>query len=140
MDITGKNNLDDSVDDSKSDLLKTMKLRILKSFRWKADVVDPLSSELEIDSELFEEILMSKLDMSSIDALHSTFESAKPQCLAHRFHADLKLCWLVDVLELLPKEQTEILKMHLVKEVIDGSKYEDILEKGKKQIIEMLML
>lgn len=128
------------LDESNSDLLKTMKLRILRSFRWKADVIDPLACELEIDSELFEEILMSKLDMSGIDALHATFESAKPQCLSHRFHSDLKLCWLVDVLELLPEEQTEILKMHLVKEVIDGAKYEDTLEKGKKQIIEMLML
>ncbi|MGL6297648.1 MAG: DUF1959 family protein [Methanobacteriaceae archaeon] len=127
-------------DESNSDLLKTMKLRMLRSFRWKADVIDPLSSELEIDSELFEEILMSKLDMSSIDALHSTFESAKPQCLSYRFHSDLKLCWLVDVLELIPEEQAEILKMHLVKEVIDGAKYENILEKGKKQVIEMLML
>nr|WP_084270704.1 DUF1959 family protein [Methanobrevibacter cuticularis] len=115
-----------------------MKLRILRSFKWKEDVVNPLAIELEITNEDMEKILMNKLDMSSLEALHATFESARPHCLSEKLHADLRLCWLCDVMDLLSIEEADEIKIKLVKEIIGGKDYKEALTLGKKQILTLL--
>nr|WP_255596644.1 DUF1959 domain-containing protein [Methanobrevibacter sp. TMH8] len=117
-----------------------MKLRILRSFRWKEDVITPLASELEITNEEFEKILMNHLDMSGLEALHATLESARPKCIAEKLHADLRLCWLCDVMEIITVEESNRIKTNLVNDIINGKKYSDALEIGKKQVLDLLLI
>lgn len=126
--------------DEDKKLLETMKLRILRSFRWKEDVVAPLASELEISNEELEKILMRHLDMSSLEALHATLESARPKCLSERLHADLRLCWLCDVMEIVTVEEANRIKISLVKEIINGKDYDMVLKDGKKQVLDLLSM
>lgn len=129
----------DNVDEDKQ-LLEKMKLRILRSFRWKEDVITPLASELEITNEEFEKILMNHLDMSGLEALHATLESARPKCIAEKLHADLRLCWLCDVMEIITVEESNRIKTNLVNDIINGKKYSDALEIGKKQVLDLLLI
>jgi energy-converting hydrogenase A subunit M len=124
--------------DEDKELLETMKLRILRSFRWREDVVVPLATELEITIEELEKIFMNHLDMSSLEALHSTFESARTNCLSEKLHSDLRLCWLCDVLRIITEEEANEIKVKLVKEIINGKDYEEVLKDGKKQILNFL--
>jgi len=127
------------VDEDKK-LLEKMKLRILRSFKWNEDIVTPLANDLEISNEEFENILMNHLDMSSLESLHPTFESAKPKCIAMKLHVDLKFCWLCDVMKLITIEEANRIKMNLVKEIIDGKEYNNALEDGKKQVLNLLLI
>jgi energy-converting hydrogenase A subunit M len=127
------------VDEDKK-LLEKMKLRILRSFKWREDIVTPLANDLEISIEEVEKILMNHLDMSSLEALHPTFESAKPKCIAKRLHADLRLCWLCDVMELITVVEADRIKMNLIKEIINGKDYNEALEYGKKQVLDLLLI
>lgn len=129
----------DNVDEDEK-LLEKMKLRILRSFKWKDDVVAPLANELEVSNEKMEKILMNHLDMSSLEALHPTFESAKLKCIAEKLHVDLKLCWLCDVMKIISIEESNRIKMTLVKEIIDGKNYNNALIDGKKQVLDLLLI
>lgn len=129
--------LGDNMDED-YELLETMKLRILRSYRWKEDVVNPLANELEVTTDELEKILMNHLDMSSLEALHPTFESARPKCISERLHSDLRLCWLCDVMEIITEKEADKIKVKLVKEIINGKSYEDVLEDGKKQVLNFL--
>jgi energy-converting hydrogenase A subunit M len=124
--------------DEDQKLLELMKLRILRSFKWRDDVVNLLAKELKISVEEFEKILMNKLDMSSLEALHATFESARPNCLNERLHSDLRLCWLSDVMGLISNKDADVLKIRLVKEIINGKRYDEALEEGKAQVLILL--
>ena len=126
--------------DEDKELLKKMKLRILRSFKWKKDVVSPLANELGITNEEFEKILMDHLNMSNLEALHSTFESARPSCLNQRLQADLRLCWLCDVMGIVTVDEANRIKMNLVEEIIDGKEYDKALEDGKKQILDLFSI
>jgi len=126
--------------DEDEKLLETMKLRILRSFRWREDVVNPLAKELEISNEIFEKILMNHLDMSSLEALHATLESAKPKCIFEKLHVDLRLCWLCDVMEIITIEEANRIKLSLVKEIINGKNYDMALKDGKKQVLNLLLI
>lgn len=118
--------------------LKAMKSRIIHSFGWEKDVILPLSNELDISVDEFEEILMNKLDMSSLEALHSTYESAKPSCLMEKLNCDLKLCWLVDVLGIINNEDYLNLKAKLMTKIAEVEKYNEILEFGKREVYKLL--
>lgn len=124
--------------DEDEKLLEKMKLRILRSFKWKEDVVNPLAKELEISNEDMEQILMNRLDMSSLEALHATFESSRPNCLNEKLHADLKLCWLCDVMDIIDVFDANQIKMNLINEINNGLKYEMALKEGKRQILDLL--
>lgn len=126
--------------DEDQKLLEKMKLRILRSFKWRDDVINPLANELEISNEDMEKILMNHLDMSSLEALHPTFESAKPKCIAERLHADLRFCWLCDVMEIISVEESNRIKMTLVKEISNGKDYDEALIDGKKQVLDLLLI
>ena len=126
--------------DEDKKLLEKMKLRILQSYKWKEDVVSPLANELGITDEEFEKILMNHLDMSNLEALHSTFESARPNCLNQRLHTDLRLCWLCDVMEIITIDEANRIKVNLIKEITNGKEYDKALEEGKKQIVDLLSI
>ncbi len=76
--------------------------------------------------------------MSSLEALHGTLESANDICLYQKFNADLRLCWFIDTLELIPRKDGKELKMKLVNEVKNGKSYEDALKEGRLELFELL--
>ena len=52
------------------EVLRIMKMRIIDSYRWRQDIIEPISKELGISEEELEEILIKRLDMASLEALH----------------------------------------------------------------------
>ena len=120
------------------ELMRLMKRRILESYRWQEDVIKPLSRELEIDVEEFQDILMDKLDMSSLEALHPRFESARPRCIREKLHSDLQLCWLVDVMEIISVDDAEALKDEITELVLAGREYSEALSEGRRRLHEIL--
>ena len=120
--------------------LKIMKMRIITSYRWYEDVVLPLSAEFGISPENFEDILIKRLDMTSLDALQPRFESAKPRCIKERIHADLRLCWISDVMNILTEEETENITNKIANEVLKENKsYDEAIKDGRKDLLEFLM-
>ena len=122
------------------ELLITMKKRILESYKWHEDVVVPFAKELEISPEELEDVLMKRLDMSSLEAIYPRFESSQLRCIKERIHADLRLCWLCDVMNILTKEESEKIQNKIAYEVLEDKKpYDEAVEEGRKDILEDLM-
>ena len=124
--------------DHDQEILELMKTRIIRSYKWRDDIVKPLSSELEIDYDEFEQILINKLDMSSLEALHPRFESARPRCIKERLHADLRLCWLADVMEIVSPKEADEITSKITKEILDGVEYDKALEDGRHQLLKLI--
>ena len=122
-------------DDAK---LRLMQKRIIKSYAWQRDIIVPLSKDFDCTVEELEEVLFNSLDMSSLEALHATFESAQDICLYQKLNADLRLCWLTDTLELISREDGRNLKMKIVNEVKNGKSYEEALKEGQLELFELL--
>jgi energy-converting hydrogenase A subunit M len=136
-DDIGKTDNTPNVDDD--DVLRIMKMRIIESYRWKKDVIEPISKELGISEEQLEEILIKRLDMASLEALHPRYESSKHYCVKERLHADLRLCWLCDVMNILSEEESEKIENKIAAEILNGESYQEALEKGKKDLLKYLM-
>jgi energy-converting hydrogenase A subunit M len=133
---------DTLIDSSENDeeLLRTMKMRIVKSYRWQEDIIKPFSKELNISEEDLEEILIKRLDMSSLEAIHPRFESSKERCLKESIDADLRLCWLSDVMNLLSAQEADEIKTKIAREILrDNKTYKKALEDGWKDLLEYLM-
>jgi energy-converting hydrogenase A subunit M len=124
--------------DHDKEILELMKTRIIRSYKWRDDIVKPLSSELEIDYDEFEQILINKLDMSSLEALHPRFESARPRCIKERLHADLRLCWLADVMEIVSPQEADEITSKITQEILDGVEYDKALEDGRHQLLNLI--
>ena len=122
-------------DDAK---LRLMQNRIIKSYAWQRDIIVPLSKEFDCTVEELEELFFSLMDMDSLENMHGTFESAKDICLYQKFNADLRLCWFVGTLEIIPPEEGRKLKMKLVEEVKNGKSYEDALKEGQLELYQLL--
>jgi energy-converting hydrogenase A subunit M len=122
-------------DDAK---LRLMQERIIKSFAWQRDLIVPLSKDFDCTVEELEEVFFNLFDMSSLEALHGTFESAEDICLYQKFNADLRLCWFSGSLEVISPEDAKNLKMKLVEEVKNGKSYEEALKEGQLEIFELL--
>ena len=120
------------------DKLELMQNRIIKSYAWQRDIIVPLSKEFDCSTDELEKVFFDLLDMSSLEALHGTLESANDICLYQKFHADLRLCWFIDTLELIPRKDGKELKMKLVNEVKNGKSYEDALKEGRLELFELL--
>ncbi len=127
------------IEEKKESLMEIMKGRILSSYKWQEDIIKPISKEMGITTEEFEKILMKRLDMSSLEALHPRFESSRYSCILDKVHFDLKICWLSDVMEILSLEEADAIKNKIAKEVIEGKSYEDAIIDGRKELIEFLM-
>jgi len=122
-------------DDAK---LRLMQKRIIKSYAWQRDIIVPLSNEFNCTTDELEEVFFDLLDLDSLEALHATFESAQDICLYQKLNADLRTCWLIDTLELLPRKSGRNLKMKLVKEIKNGKSYEDAVKEGKLELFQLL--
>lgn len=134
------NSYDPKSEPKEEELLITMKKRILASFRWQEDVIKPFAMELEISTEELEEILMKRLDMSSLEAIYPRFESSQLRCLKERIHSDLRLCWLCDVMNILTEEESDIIKTKISLEILkDNKDYDKAIEEGRKDLLEYLM-
>lgn len=129
----------DVTEEKESSLMEILKRRILDSYRWQEDIIKPFSKEMNISTETFEMILMKRLDMSSLEALHPRWESSKYSCVMDKIHADLQICYLSDVMEIISSEDAHAIKDKITKEVINGKSYEDAIVDGKKELIEYLM-
>ncbi len=124
---------------SEEELRLRMKKRIVTSFKWQEDIIIPFSKELKITPEELEEILMKRLDMSSLEALHPRFESSQLRCTKEKIHSDLKLCWLFDVMDLLTEEEAEQMENKVAFKIFKEDKsYEEALEEGRKELVEYL--
>ena len=121
-------------------LLITMKKRIIESYKWREDVVIPFANELEISPDELEEVLMKRLDMSSLEAINPRFESSQLRCIKERIHADLRLCWLCDVMNILTEEESNRIQNKIAHEVLRKNKsYDKAIEEGRKDLLEDLM-
>ena len=121
-------------------LLITMKKRIIESYKWREDVVIPFAKELEISPDELEEVLMKRLDMSSLEAINPRFESSQLRCIKERIHADLRLCWLCDVMNILTEDESERIQNKIAYEVLRENKpYDEAIEEGRKDLLEDLM-
>ncbi len=119
--------------------LELMEKRILHSFKWIKDVTIPVADEFGITAEELEEIFMNTLDMSSLEALHSTFDSANYLALKEQIYIDLRLCWFSGTLELITDEEADDIKTRLADAVYDkGRNYEEVLDEGRKEILALL--
>jgi len=124
---------------NEEELLHRMKKRIITSYRWQEDIIVPISKELKTSPEELEEILIKRLDMSSLEALHPRFESSKPRCTKERIHSDLRLCWLCDVMNILTEEEAEKIKDKIAFEILKENKsYEDAIKDGRKELLTYL--
>ncbi len=122
------------------DILRIMKMRIIESYRWKLDIIKPISKELGISEDQLEEILIRRLDMASLDALHPRYESSKHYCIKEKLHSDLRLCWLCDVMNILSEEEADEIKNKIASEILTkGKSYPEALEDGRKDLLEYLM-
>ena len=122
-------------DDAK---LRLMQNRIIKSYAWQRDIIVPLSKDFDCTVDELEELFFSLMDMDSLENMHGTFESAKDICLYQKFNADLRLCWFIGTLEIIPPEEGRKLKMKLVEEVKNGKSYEDALKEGQLELYQLL--
>ena len=118
--------------------LRLMQKRIIKSYGWQRDIIVPLSEDFDCTVDELEEVFFDLFDMSSLEALHGTFESAKDICMYQKFNVDLRLCWFIDTLEVISREDGKNLKYKLVQEVKNGKSYEDALKQGKLELFELL--
>ena len=118
--------------------LRVMQKRIIKSYAWQRDIIVPLSKEFNCTVDELEDLFFSLFDLGTLEALHGTFESAEDICMYQKLNADLRLCWFIDTLEVISREDGKKLKMKLVNEVKNGKSYEDALKEGQLELFELL--
>ncbi|MBC7114091.1 MAG: DUF1959 family protein [Archaeoglobi archaeon] len=115
-----------------------MKRRILMSYRYQEDVVKPIAKFLGISPEELTEILIRRLDMAGLEALHPRMMQANRECLEKRIELELNLCTLSDFLSLLSSEEKEKIREEIGRMIDEGRSYKEIIEEGKKMILKIL--
>ncbi len=118
--------------------LKLMQKRIIKSYAWQRDIVVPFSKDFDCTVDELEEVFFDLFDLDTLEALHGTFESAQDICLYQKLNADLSLCWFIDTLEVISREDGKKLKMDIIDEIKNGKSYDDALKEGKLKLFELL--
>ena len=118
--------------------MRLMKERILGSYAWQRDIINPLSKDFECTPEELKDVFFKLFDMSTLEAFHGTFDIADRLCLSKKFHADLRLCWFIGYLEVLTEEEGDDLKEKLVDEVKSGRDYEEVLKEGQLDLLNIL--
>ena len=63
---------------------------------------------------------------------------SKRYLLISKLNADLQLCWFIDTLEVLSRDEGEELKMNIINEIKNGKSYEDALKEGKLELFQLL--
>lgn len=118
--------------------LHLMKKRILESFKWREDSIVPLSKEFNLSIDEMDDFFIEILDMSSLESLHATFQTANSYCLLKRLHIDLRLCFFYNNLDLISKNQADELKLKLANEIENGRDYEEVLNEGRKELLDLI--
>ena len=118
--------------------MKLMKERILGSYAWQRDIINPLSKDFGCTPEELKEVFFKLFGMDTLEAFHGTFDVANRLCLEKKFHADLRLCWFIGYLEVLSDEEGDKLKKKLVDEVLSGRDYDEVLKEGQLELFEIL--
>ena len=118
--------------------LELMKKRIVGSYAWQRDIIDPLSKDFDCTTDELEHIFFDLLDMAELENMHGRFETAQYLCLFKKLYADLKLCWFVDSMELISKDEADELTERLANEIIEGKDYSDVLKEGQKELFTIL--
>ena len=118
--------------------LELMKKRIVGSYAWQRDIIVPLSKDFDCTTDELEHIFFDLLDMSELENMHGRFETAQYLCLFKKLYADLKLCWFVDSMELISKDEADELTERLANEIIEGKDYSDVLKEGQKELFTIL--
>ena len=118
--------------------LELMKKRIVGSYAWQRDLIVPLSKDFDCTTDELEHLFFDLMDMSELENMHGRFETAQYLCLSKKLYADLRLCWFADSLELISKEDANILTEKLANEIIDGKDYSDVLKQGQKELFTLL--
>lgn len=118
--------------------LELMKKRIVGSYAWQRDIIVPLSKDFDCTTDELEHIFFDLLDMAELENMHGRFETAQYLCLFKKLYADLKLCWFVDSMELISKDEADELTERLANEIIEGKDYSDVLKKGQKELFTIL--
>lgn len=118
--------------------LELMKKRIVGSYAWQRDIIVPLSKDFDCTTDELEHLFFDLMDMSELESMHGRFETAQYLCLSKKLYADLRLCWFVDSLELISKEDANILTEKLANEIIEGKDYSDVLKQGQKELFTLL--
>jgi energy-converting hydrogenase A subunit M len=78
--------------------------------------------------------------MSSLEAINPRFESSQLRCIKERIHADLRLCWLCDVMNIVTEEESDRIQNKIAHEVLRKNKsYDKAIEEGRKDLLEDLM-
>ena len=114
-------------DDTK---LRIMQKRIIKSYAWQRDIIVPLSKDFDCTVDELEDVFFSLFDLGTLEALHGTHDSAQDICLYQKLNADLRLCWFIDTLEVISREDGRDLKMNwlerIKKELSDSMKKKEV--------------
>jgi len=118
--------------------IEIMKRRILMSYRYQEDVVKPLAEFFGISTEELIEILIKRLDMAGLEALHPRMIQAKRECLERKIELELNLCTISDFLSLISPEEKEKILKEIGRMIDEGRSYEEIIREGKKLILEIL--
>lgn len=118
--------------------LELMKKRIVGSYAWQRDIIVPLSKDFDCTTDELEHIFFDLLDMAELENMHGRFETAQYLCLFKKLYADLKLCWFVDSMELISKDEADELTERLANEIIEGKDYSDVLKEGQKELFTIL--
>lgn len=118
--------------------IEIMKRRILMSYRYQEDVVKPLAEFFGISTEELIEILIKRLDMAGLEALHPRMIQAKRECLERKIEIELNLCTISDFLSLISPEEKEKILKEIGRMIDEGRSYEGIIREGKKLILEIL--
>lgn len=122
----------------KSEQMEMMKLRVLRSFKWNADMVHPIAREFDIPDEEFERILMNHFDMSYLENMHATFEIAEKDRLFRKVYIDLRFPWFCDVLELVCDEDANEISMNAAEDIWNGKDYEEALKTARDEILKLI--
>lgn len=121
-----------------NDLLREMKMRELESYQWQKDVVKPLSEEFNVSIDEMNEVFLDNLDMSQIDSLHATFQSALHEAILRKLYIDLHLQWFIEVLNMINEEQGNKIRVPLAKKIVEGADYKETLQEGRNQLFACL--
>ncbi|MCQ2976809.1 MAG: DUF1959 domain-containing protein [archaeon] len=118
--------------------LKLLKQRVLHSFKWEEIISHPFAEEFGVSVEEFEDILMNHLDMSELENLLSTLETANHDKILRQLDLDLRIYWLGDVLKIISPKEYNPIKEKLAEDIKNGRDYEECLQEGRDEIISIL--
>lgn len=119
-------------------LLRQLKMREIESYQWQKEVIGPLSEEFQVSIDEINDLFVNNLDMSNINNLHATFQSANHEEILLKLYSDLHLKWFIEVLEMITVKQGDKIRVPLFKRIVEGEDYDKVLQEGRNQLFAIL--